>query len=117
MFTVPTAERWHNTNLSKYERCSRESRRRDRRLDAIRVNFCLFFLPLTDPPIVKLSLGHTFDPSRIKTGDDVYFECKVLDGGGKGKQHNRIEWYHNVSVRRLVESFENFVIIVKTVLW
>uniref|UniRef100_A0A2H8TIZ6 B-cell receptor CD22 n=1 Tax=Melanaphis sacchari TaxID=742174 RepID=A0A2H8TIZ6_9HEMI len=48
------------------------------------------------PPIVKLSLGHTFDPSRIKTGDDVYFECKVLDGSGsKGKQRNRIEWYHN----------------------
>ncbi|XP_025423615.1 uncharacterized protein LOC112692984 [Sipha flava] len=48
------------------------------------------------PPIVKLSLGHTFDPSRIKTGDDVYFECKVLNGGGeKGKQRNRIEWYHN----------------------
>lgn len=52
----------------------------------------------TDPPIVKLSLGHTFDPSRIKTGDDVYFECKVLDGSGsRGKQRNRIEWYHNVS--------------------
>ncbi|XP_029344513.1 uncharacterized protein LOC100569162 isoform X1 [Acyrthosiphon pisum] len=48
------------------------------------------------PPIVKLSLGHTFDPSRIKTGDDVYFECKVLDGSGsRGKQRNRIEWYHN----------------------
>lgn len=58
--------------------------------------FC-FYLP--DPPIVKLNLGHTFDPSRIKTGDDVYFECKVLDGGGgKRKQRNHIEWYHNVSI-------------------
>ncbi|VVC33927.1 Immunoglobulin subtype,Immunoglobulin-like domain,Immunoglobulin-like fold,Immunoglobulin subtype 2 [Cinara cedri] len=48
------------------------------------------------PPIVKLNLGQTFDPTRIKTGDDVYFECKVLDGGGnKGKKHNHIEWYHN----------------------
>lgn len=58
--------------------------------------FCFYF---TDPPIVKLNLGHTFDPSRIKTGDDVYFECKVLDGGGsKRKQRNHIEWYHNVSI-------------------
>lgn len=75
----------------------------------------------TDPPIVKLNLGHTFDPSKIKTGDDVYFECKVLDGGGgKRKQQNRIEWYHNVSIswsqkwiyiayriERLITIFEN----------
>lgn len=55
---------------------------------------------------MKLSLGHTFDPSRIKTGDDVYFECKVLDGGGsRGKQRNRIEWYHNVSTQRVISKF------------
>lgn len=60
---------------------------------------------LKDPPIVKLSLGHTFDPFRIKTGDDVYFECKVLAGGigGKGKHRNRIEWYHNVSIYKVLD--------------
>ncbi|XP_050526610.1 uncharacterized protein LOC126897228 isoform X2 [Daktulosphaira vitifoliae] len=51
------------------------------------------------PPIVKLSLGRTFDPRRIKTGDDVYFECAVSmnDGGGRGVKRNRnkIEWYHD----------------------
>lgn len=51
---------------------------------------------------MKLSLGHTFDPSRIKTGDDVYFECKVLDGSdNKRKQRNSIEWYHNVSTYKV----------------
>lgn len=64
---------------------------------------CVLFVFHTDPPIVKLSLGHTFDPSRIKTGDDVYFECKVLDGSGsKGKQRNHIEWYHNVSIYKII---------------
>ena len=32
---------------------------------------------LLDPPEVKLKLGTNLNPSLIKEGDDVYFECLI----------------------------------------
>lgn len=52
----------------------------------------LFFF-LTDPPQVVLSLGSTLNPTDIKEGDDVYFECHIK---ANPKEH-RITWSHDVS--------------------
>ncbi|XP_068202711.1 uncharacterized protein [Palaemon carinicauda] len=43
------------------------------------------------PPVVNLALGPALDPTSIKEGDDVYFECHV----SANPQHYRIQWYHN----------------------
>ncbi|XP_064108652.1 hemicentin-1-like isoform X1 [Macrobrachium nipponense] len=42
-------------------------------------------------PVVELSLGRALDPTSIKEGDDVYFECNI----SANPHHHRIQWYHN----------------------
>jgi hypothetical protein len=37
----------------------------------------LFFFSSSDVPKVKFKLGSKLDPSNIKVGDDVYFECAI----------------------------------------
>lgn len=56
--------------------------------------FSLFFRPISDPPQVVLSLGSTLNPTDIKEGDDVYFECHIK---ANPKEH-RITWSHDVSI-------------------
>lgn len=47
-----------------------------------------------DPPLVSLNFGNSLNPTNIKEGDDVYFECKVRSNPAL----HRITWYHNVSI-------------------
>ncbi|GBP52395.1 hypothetical protein EVAR_37783_1 [Eumeta japonica] len=44
-----------------------------------------------NPPVVTLTLGSTLNPSEIKEGDDVYFECAVR----ANPREHRISWYHH----------------------
>lgn len=46
-----------------------------------------------DPPLVSLHFGNSLNPTNIKEGDDVYFECKVRSNP---VQH-KILWFHDVS--------------------
>lgn len=55
----------------------------------IREYLCL----LTDVPIVTLKLGSNLNPSYIKEGDGVYFECSVK-ANPKAK---KLTWYKGVS--------------------
>ncbi len=46
-----------------------------------------------DKPEVVVSMGQTLNPDRIKSGDDVYFECSI---DAKPRAH-KIAWLFNVS--------------------
>ena len=48
---------------------------------------------MTDKPVVVISMGQTLNPDRIKSGDDVYFECNI---DAKPRAH-KIAWLFNVS--------------------
>ena len=48
---------------------------------------------MTDKPVVVISMGQTLNPDRIKSGDDVYFECSI---DAKPRAH-KIAWLFNVS--------------------
>lgn len=50
-----------------------------------------FTLNVVHPPVVELHLGDTLNPSNIKEGDDVYFECSIHSNPPK----HRITWFHN----------------------
>ncbi|XP_034934687.1 neural cell adhesion molecule 2-like [Chelonus insularis] len=43
------------------------------------------------PPIVSLRLGSTLNPTDIKEGDDVYFECHI----DSNPAPTRLAWLHN----------------------
>ena len=43
--------------------------------------------------MVELRLGHRLDPSDIREGNDVYFEC-VVNANPPAKD---VTWFHNVS--------------------
>lgn len=52
--------------------------------------FCITF---TDVPETKVKLGSSLDPSTIREGTDVYFDCLVT-----AHPHvYKVEWRHNVS--------------------
>ena len=42
-----------------------------------------------DKPRLSLTLGRTLNPSQIKEGDDVYFECLIVSNPAA----TRLEWY------------------------
>ncbi|XP_003702634.2 sidestep III [Megachile rotundata] len=50
-----------------------------------------FQLNVVFPPKVQLHLGSNLNAEKIKEGDDVYFECKVL----ANPAHHKITWKHN----------------------
>ncbi|KAK4293272.1 hypothetical protein Pmani_034020 [Petrolisthes manimaculis] len=43
------------------------------------------------PPVVRLAMGRPLDPSSLKAGDDVYFECSIVSN----PPYMRVHWYHN----------------------
>lgn len=50
-------------------------------------------MPFTDIPETKVKLGSSLDPSTIREGTDVYFDCLVT-----AHPHvYKVEWRHNVS--------------------
>lgn len=51
-------------------------------------------------PVVTLKMGSTLNPSDIKEGDDVYFECNFRANPKVNKllwYHNGVEVFHNVT--------------------
>lgn len=51
-------------------------------------------MPFTDIPETKVKLGSSLDPSTIREGTDVYFDCLVT-----AHPHvYKVEWRHNVSI-------------------
>lgn len=50
-----------------------------------------FVLNVLYPPLVSLHFGNSLNPTNIKEGDDVYFECKVRSNP---VQH-KILWFHD----------------------
>lgn len=51
-------------------------------------------LPFSDIPETKVKLGSSLDPSTIREGTDVYFDCLVM-----AHPHvYKVEWRHNVSI-------------------
>lgn len=51
-------------------------------------------MPFTDVPETKVKLGSSLDPSTIREGTDVYFDCLVT-----AHPHvYKVEWRHNVSI-------------------
>ncbi|XP_050733461.1 uncharacterized protein LOC127007024 [Eriocheir sinensis] len=45
-------------------------------------------------PVVRLSMGRSVNPSSLKEGDDVYFECSIT----ANPPYKRVIWYHNGAV-------------------
>ena len=48
----------------------------------------------SDKPDVKLTLGRSLNPSNLKEGNDVFFECAV----DANPPPYKITWYHEVSI-------------------
>lgn len=60
------------------------------------------FSPISDVPILHLSLGSNLNPDDIEEGDDVYFECKV----NANPWAYKVLWKHNVSYDFIFTQFQ-----------
>jgi hypothetical protein len=49
-------------------------------------------------PRVVIHFGSSLNPTDIKEGDDVYFECQV----SANPRAHRLLWFHNVSLGHLL---------------
>ena len=56
---------------------------------------------LTDTPKLTAWLGKSLDATKIKEGDDVYFECTYL----ANPMPYRVSWYKDVSIHPLIKRF------------
>ena len=54
-----------------------------------------------DAPVVQLSMGRPLDPTILKEGDDVFFECSII----ANPPYKRVIWYHNVSAGQKLRNF------------
>lgn len=63
--------------------------------------------PFSDIPETKVKLGSSLDPSTIREGTDVYFDCLVL-----AHPHvYKVEWRHNVSILAFIIIINIIVIV------